>query len=96
MEHWKLAGSRAVQSCARRAVAASALDDGQTVVLAARVANIVSDAQDGGRLRLRVMPVLGPAPAEAPDDARSFSAAGRRAERAVRRVPSGERLEARG
>lgn len=34
---------------------------------AARVTSIISDAQDGGRLRPRVVPVIGATPGEAPD-----------------------------
>jgi hypothetical protein len=76
-----------------RAVAASALDDGQTVVLAGRVKNIVS-VQDGGRLRLTVVHVLGAAPGEAPDQREVvLSCRGDARVRTARRVPSGERLD---
>jgi hypothetical protein len=75
----------------RRAVAASALDDGQTVVLAGRVTCIVSDAQDGGWLRLTVVPVMGAAPGEAPDQREIVvSCRGDARVRTVRRLPSGE------
>jgi hypothetical protein len=78
----------------RRAVAASALDDGQTVVLAARVASIVSDAQDGGRLRLTVVAVLGAAPGEPPDQREVILSCRDDARmRTARRVPSGEKLD---
>ena len=75
-------------------MAASALDDGQTVVLAGRVTSIISDAQDGGRLRLRVVPVLGAAPGEAPDQREIVVSCRADARvRTVRRVPSGEQLD---
>jgi hypothetical protein len=78
----------------RRAVAASALDDGQTVVLAARVTSIVSDAPDGGRRRLRVVPVIGAAPGEVPDQREILvSCRGDARVRTARRVPSGEQLD---
>jgi hypothetical protein len=78
----------------RRAVAASALDDGKTVVLAGRVTSIVSDAQDGGRLRLTVVPVMGADPGEAPDQREIVvSCRGDARVRTVRRLPSGEQLD---
>ncbi len=78
----------------RRAVAASALDDGKTVVLAGRVTSIVSGAQDGGRLRLTIVSVIGAAPGEAPDQREVvISCRGDARVRTVRRVPSGERLD---
>jgi hypothetical protein len=81
----------------RRAVTASALDDGQTVVLAGRVTNTVSGAQDGGRLQLTVVPVLGAAPGEAPDQREIvISCRGDARVRTARRVPSGEQSDDRG
>lgn len=50
-----------------RAVAAGALDAGQTVVLAGRVVSVAADAQDGDQLRLAVVPAIGAAPGEAAD-----------------------------
>lgn len=78
----------------RRAVAASALDDGQTVVLAGRVTSIVSGEQDGGRLRLTIVPVIGAAPGEAPDQREIVVSCGGDARvRTARQVPSGEQLD---
>ena len=75
----------------RQAVAASALDDGKTVVLAGRVTSIVSDAEDGGRVRLTVVPVMGADPGEAPDQREMLvSCRGDARVRTVRRLPSGE------
>jgi hypothetical protein len=95
MEHLQARRLPVLSSLApRRAVAASALDDGQTVVLAARVASIVSDAQDGGRLRLRVVPVIGAAPGEAPDQREVILSCRADARvRTARRVPSGEQVD---
>ena len=65
MEHLEARRRPVLSSLSPRpAVAASALDDGQTVVLAGRVTSIVSDAQDSGRLWLTVVPVIGAAPGE--------------------------------
>jgi hypothetical protein len=78
----------------RQAVTASALDDGQTVVLAGRVAGIVSDDQDDGRLRVTIVPVIGAAPGEAPDQREIVvSCRGDAQVRTARRVPSGEELD---
>jgi hypothetical protein len=78
----------------RRAVVASALDDGKTVVLAGRVTSIVSDAQDGGRLRLTVVAVIGADPGEAPDQRKIVvSCRGDARLRTVRRLPSGEQMD---
>jgi hypothetical protein len=78
----------------RRAVVASALDDGPTVVLAGRVTSIVSDVQDGGRLRLTIVPVIGAAPGEAPDQREIVvSCRGDARVRTARRAPSGEQLD---
>jgi hypothetical protein len=78
----------------RRAVAASALDDGKTVVLAGRVTSIVSDAEDGGRVRLTVVPVMGADPGEAPDQREVVvSCRGDARVRTVRRLPAGEQLD---
>ena len=75
----------------RRAVVASALDDGKTVVLFGRVTSIAPDEQDGGRLRLTVVPVIGADPGEAPDQREIVvSCRGDARVRAARRVPSGE------
>jgi hypothetical protein len=75
----------------RRAVVASALDDGLTVVLFGRVTSIVSDAQDGGRARLTVVPVIGADPGEALDQREIVvSCRGDARVRTARRVPSGE------
>ena len=80
-----------------RPVAASALDDGQRVVLAGRVTSIVSDAQDVGQLRLTVVPVIGAAPDEAPDQREVILRCGRDARvRAARRVTSGEQFDSPG
>jgi hypothetical protein len=77
-----------------RAVAASALEDGQRVVLAGRVTSIAPDAQDGGQLRLTVVPVIGAAPGEAPDQREVVLRCRRDARvRTARSVPSGERLD---
>jgi len=77
-----------------RAVAASALDDGQKIVLAGRVTSVAPDPQDGGLLRLTVVPVIEAAPGEAPDQ-RELVLTGRRDARVrtARRVASGERLD---
>jgi hypothetical protein len=98
MEHLEARRLPALSSLApRRAVAASALDDEQTVVLAGRVTSIVSDAQDGGRLWLRVVPVFGTAPGEAPDQREVIlSCRGDARVRTARRVPSGEQSDAPG
>jgi hypothetical protein len=95
MEHLETRRLPVLSSLApREAVAASALDDGQTVVLAARATSIISDAQDGGRLRLRVVPVLGAAPGEAPDQREIVVSCRADARvRTVRRVPSGEQFD---
>jgi hypothetical protein len=78
----------------RRAVTAGALEDGQTVVLAGRVTSIVSGEQDGGRLRLTVVPVLGAAPGEAPEQREIVvSCRGDAQVRTARRVPSGKQLD---
>ena len=75
----------------RRAVAAGALDDGRTVVLAGRVTSIVSGAQDGSRVRLTILPVIGAAPGEVPDQREIVvSCRGDARVRTARRVPSGE------
>ncbi len=77
-----------------RAVAAGVLDDGQVVVLAGRVMSIASDAQDGGRLRLTVVPAIGAAPGEAPDEREVVVSCRRDARvRTARRVAPGERLD---
>jgi hypothetical protein len=77
-----------------RAVAASALERGQSVVLAGRVTRVASDAQDGGRLRLTVVPVIGSVPGETPDRREVVLSCRRDAGvRTARRVPSGERLD---
>lgn len=77
-----------------RAVAASALEDGQRVVLAGRVTSIASDAQDGGQLRLTVVPVIGAAPGEAPDQRELVLTCRRDARvRTARPAPPGERLD---
>jgi hypothetical protein len=75
----------------RHAVAASALDDGKTVVLAGRVTSIVPDAADGGRLRLTFVPVMGADPGEAPDQREIvLSCRGDARVRTARRLASGE------
>ena len=75
----------------RHAVAASALDDGKTVVLAGRVTSTVPDAPDGGRLRLTFVPVMGADPGEAPDQREIvLSCRGDARVRTARRVASGE------
>ena len=77
-----------------RAVAAGVLDDGQVVVLAGRVISIASDAQDGGRLRLTVVPAIGAALGEAPDQREVVVSCRHDARvRTARRVPPGERLD---
>jgi hypothetical protein len=77
-----------------RAVAAGVLDDGQVVVFAGRVTGIASGAQDGGRLRLRVVPVIGAAPGEAPDQREVVVSCRPDARlRTARRVPPGEQLD---
>ena len=79
---------------AMRAVAAGVLDDGQVVVLAGRVISIALDAQDGGRLRLTVVPAIGAAPGEAPDQREVVVTCRRDARvRTARRVAAGERLD---
>jgi hypothetical protein len=95
MKHLEVRGLPVLSSLApRRAVAASALDDGQRVVLAGRVTSIVSDASDDGRLRLTVVPVIGAAPGEAPDQREVIlSCPGDAQVRTARRVPSGEQLD---
>jgi hypothetical protein len=76
------------------AVAAGVLDDGQVVVLAGRVFSIASDAQDASRLRLTVVPAIGAAPGEAPDQREVVVSCRRDARvRTARRVPPGERLD---
>ncbi|MGD0706579.1 MAG: hypothetical protein ABSA02_42710 [Trebonia sp.] len=75
----------------RQAVAASALDDGKTVVLVGRVTSIVSDAEDGSRVRLTVVPVMGADPGEAPDQREIVvSCRGDARVRTARRLPAGE------
>ena len=77
-----------------RAVAAGALDDRQVVVLAGRVISIAPDAQDSGRLRLTVVPAIGAAPGEAPDQREVVVSCRRDARvRTARRVAAGERLD---
>jgi hypothetical protein len=92
MEHLEARRLPVLSSLApRKAVTASALDDGHTVVLAGRVTSIVSDAKDGGRLRLTVVPVIGAAPGEAPDQREVVvRCRGDARVRTARRVPSGE------
>ncbi|HTU06889.1 MAG TPA: hypothetical protein VMG13_15155 [Trebonia sp.] len=77
-----------------RAVAASALNDGQAIVLGGRVTSVAPDTPGGGRLRLTVVPVIAAAPGEAPDQ-REIALTGRgdARVRAARRVPPGERLD---
>jgi hypothetical protein len=81
----------------RHAVAASALDDGKTVVLAGRVTSIVPDAEDGGRLRLTFVPVMGADPGEAPDQREIvLSCRGDARVRTARRLTSGEQMDSPG
>lgn len=76
-----------------RAVAASALEAGQSVVLAGRVTSVAPDAQGGTRLRLTVVPVIAAVPGEAPDRREVVLSCRRDAAvRTARRLPSGERL----
>ncbi len=95
MEHLEARRLPVISSLApRRAVVASALDDGQTVVVAGRVTSIVADAQDGGRLRLTVVAVIGAAPGEPPDLREVIlSCRGDARVRTARQVPSGEQLD---
>lgn len=81
----------------RRAVAASALDDGKTVVLAGQVTSIAPDAEDGGRLRLTVVPVMGADPGEAPDQREVvLGCRGDARVRTARRLTSGEQMDSPG
>jgi hypothetical protein len=58
------------------------------------VISIASDAEDDGRLRLTVVPAIGAAPGEAPDQREVVVSCRRDARaRTARRVPAGERLE---
>jgi hypothetical protein len=77
-----------------RAVAAGALDAGQTIVLAGRVVGTAADATDGDRLRLTVVPAIGAAPGEAADQREILIVCRRdtRVRTAVR-LSAGERLE---
>jgi hypothetical protein len=95
MEHLEARRLPVLSSLApRRAVAAIDLDDGQTVVIAGRVASVASDAQDGGRLLLTVVPVIGAAPGEVPDQREVvLGCRGDARVRTLRRVPPGERLD---
>lgn len=95
MEHLEARRRPVLSSLSPRpAVAASALDDGETVVLAGRVTSIVSDAQDSGRLWLTIVPVIGAAPGESPDQREIVvSCRGDARVRTARRVPSGEQLD---
>jgi hypothetical protein len=77
-----------------RAVAAGVLDDGQVVVFAGRLIGVASGAPDGGRLRLTVVPAIGAAPGEAPDEREVVVSCRRDARvRTARRVPPSERLD---
>jgi hypothetical protein len=92
MEHLEARRRPVLSSLSPRpAVAASALDDGKTVVLAGRVTSIVPDAADGGRLRLTFVPVMGADPGEAPDQREIvLSCRGDARVRTARRLASGE------
>ena len=76
-----------------RAVAAGALDAGQTVVLAGRVVSVADDATDRDRLRLGVVPVIGAAPGDAPDEREMLLGCRHDTRvRTARRLSAGERL----
>jgi hypothetical protein len=76
-----------------RAVAAGALDAGQTVVLAGRVVSVAADVQDGDQLRSAVVPAIGAAPDEAADQRGIvISCRPDTRIRAARRLSAGERL----
>jgi hypothetical protein len=77
-----------------RAVAAGVLDDGQTVVLAGRTVSVAADPQAPDRWRLVVVPAIGAAPGEAPDQRLLVLSCRRGARvRTARRVTVGEQLD---
>jgi hypothetical protein len=77
-----------------RAVAAGALDAGQTVVLAGRVPTVTADTEEPARVRVAVAPAIGAVPGDAPDE-REFviSCPGDVRVRAARELSAGERLD---
>jgi hypothetical protein len=77
-----------------RAVSAGELDTGRTVVLAGRVVSVDDDAQNRDWLRLAVVPAIGAAPGDAPDQRHIvIGCRGDARVRTARGLSAGERLD---
>jgi hypothetical protein len=77
-----------------RAVPAGALEAQQTVVLAGRVLTVSADTEGGSRVRMMLVPVIGAAPNDTPDQRQLvIDCPGDARARSARGLSAGERLE---